>query len=106
MKGLALLNILVILIVIVKVNDATESMAERAMEKLGKVAVVTGQKAKSLFNAFLKGAQKQKNKSKKKKPRKYTKAVEERTGETSVYETSMNGVAGTVHSEASRMQQA
>ncbi|XP_075726498.1 uncharacterized protein LOC142768412 isoform X2 [Rhipicephalus microplus] len=77
MKGLALLNILVILIVIVKVNDATESMAERAMEKLGKVAVVTGQKA-----------------------------VEERTGETSVYETSMNGVAGTVHSEASRMQQA
>ncbi|XP_037525701.1 uncharacterized protein LOC119402654 [Rhipicephalus sanguineus] len=102
MKELALLNMLVLLMVITKVN-AKESVAEKAMEKVGQVAVIAGQTAKKLFKAMVKGARKQMAKSKAKSSKKAAKAVEERTWYMpAVSSTSSSGTSGNVYSVPSQ----
>ncbi|KAL3187324.1 hypothetical protein MRX96_025625 [Rhipicephalus microplus] len=54
MKGLALLNMLVILLVIANVN-AYRDAVEKIMEGMGKVAATAGYKGSPLLNAVVEG---------------------------------------------------
>uniref|UniRef100_A0A131YFK2 Uncharacterized protein n=1 Tax=Rhipicephalus appendiculatus TaxID=34631 RepID=A0A131YFK2_RHIAP len=103
MKGLALLNMLVILMVISTVN-ANDGWAEKTMHTVGRAAVVAGRKVRKLVKAFASGVRYQRAKSKQKSSGRSAKAVEERADDVS--SASSNGMAESVYSQPSpRVQQ-